>query len=185
MAEESEDELEMLVEYDEEFSDSTTEDEGSEDDGELGEFEDGGDGENAQNDGQNAQNDNEEPAVVDGDAAVAAIIGPYQNEPPPRARERGEQQNYGDARLVDPARLLNRDWYVNFSLCYLENSFEMAKDNQNLRFFPVNSPSSHHGHSTFSMHHYPGHNGLLPLLTLHPNVVFYNDLKLKIDSYLL
>ena len=27
-------------------------DEGSEDDGELGEFEDGGDGENAQNDGQ-------------------------------------------------------------------------------------------------------------------------------------
>ena len=41
MAEESEDELEMLVEYDEEFSDSTTEDEGSEDDGELGEFEDG------------------------------------------------------------------------------------------------------------------------------------------------
>ena len=29
MAEESEDELEMLVEYDEEFSDSTTEDEGS------------------------------------------------------------------------------------------------------------------------------------------------------------
>ena len=74
MAEESEDELEMLVEYDEEFSDSTTEDEGSEDDGELGEFEDGGDGENAQNDGQNAQNDNEEPAVVDGDAAVAAII---------------------------------------------------------------------------------------------------------------
>ena len=45
MAEESEDELEMLVEYDEEFSDSTTEDEGSEDDGELGEFEDGGDGE--------------------------------------------------------------------------------------------------------------------------------------------
>ena len=164
MAEESEDELEMLVEYDEEFSDSTTEDEGSEDDGELGEFEDGGDGEYAQNDGQN---DNEEPAVVDGDAAVAAIIGPYQNEPPPRARERGEQQNYGDARLVDPARLLNRDWYVNFLLCYLENSFEMAKDNQNLRFLPVNSPSSHHGHSTFSMHHYPGHNGLLPLLTLH------------------
>ena len=45
MAEESEDELEMLVEYDKEFSDSTTEDEGSEDDGELGEFEDGGDGE--------------------------------------------------------------------------------------------------------------------------------------------
>ena len=87
MAEESEDELEMLVEYDEEFSDSTTKDEGSEDDGELGEFEDGGDGENAQNDGQN---DNEEPAVVDGDAAVAAIIGPYQNEPPPRAREREE-----------------------------------------------------------------------------------------------
>ena len=62
--------------------------------------------------GQNAQNDNEEPAVVDGDAAVDAIIGPYQIEPPPRARERGEQQNYGDARLVDPARLLNRDWYV-------------------------------------------------------------------------
>ena len=80
----------MLVEYDEEFSDSTTEDEGSEDDGELGEFEDGGEGENAQNDEQNAQNDNEEPAVVDGDAAVAAIIGPYQNEPPPRAREREE-----------------------------------------------------------------------------------------------
>ena len=42
------------------------------------------------NDGQNAQNDNEEPAVVDGDAAVAAIIGPYQNKPPPWAREREE-----------------------------------------------------------------------------------------------
>ena len=88
MAEESKDELEMVVEYDEEVSDSTSEDEGSEDDGELGEFEDDGDGENAQNDGENPQNDNEEPAVVDGDAAVAAIIGPYRNEPLPRARER-------------------------------------------------------------------------------------------------
>lgn len=96
MALDGQDDLEMVLEYDDydldESHRSETESGSGEDDGELGEDDNSGDD-------------------ADGvDEQAAGMIAPYQYEPLPRERGEDEEENLGDARIIDPTRLNRNDW---------------------------------------------------------------------------